>query len=119
MNVNDPVALIELISRTRTLGVVSAVNEETAELTVIENGTSKTIMISADGYMAVPTVDPGVVVTLRAFYQVDVATEAEIELMQRDALIAQLTATWESFITSNPTFAKVVELATLLEPFEP
>lgn len=119
MNVNDPVALVELISRTRTLGVVSAVNEETAELTVIENGTSKTIMISADGYMTVPPVDPGVVVTLRAFYQVDVATEAEIELMQRDALIAQLTATWESFITSNPTFAKVVELATLLEPFEP
>lgn len=119
MNVNDSVALVELISRTRTLGVVSAVNEKTAELTVIENGTSKTIMISADGYMTVPTVDPGVFVTLRAFYQVDVATEAEIELMQRDALIAQLTATWDSFITSNPTFAKVVELATLLESFEP
>ena len=116
MNVNDPVALVELISRTRTLGVVSAVNEETAELTVIENGTSKTIMISADGYMTVPTVDTLMKYLYKNYFQSHITTICE---MQRDALIAQLTATWESFITSSPTFAKVVELATLLEPFEP
>ena len=119
MNINDPVALIELIGRTRVLGLVSAINEETGEITVTGSGTSSTYLIASDGYTAVPEVDPTVVIQFRAFYQMVDATEEEFGLLQRDALIAQLTATWESFITSNPTFAKVVELATLLEPFEP
>ena len=110
-NLNTDVALVELFRNTRNLGIVSAVNEDTYVVTGISVGL--TVLMNANDYQVVP---PDTAVT--AFYRAELPTEAEAELLARDRLIMVLNGRYNEFVNSNPTLAKVMELAGLLEAFE-
>jgi len=107
---NDDVALVELFSHARSLGIVTAVNGSSYVVTGI--GTGLTVVFDDDDFQKVE--QPPVY----SFYRAEVPTAAEVELLARDRLLKQLNARWQEFNNSNPTLAKVMELAGILEPFE-
>lgn len=107
---NDDVALVELFGHVRSLGIVTAVNEGNYVVTGI--GTGLTVVFDDDDFQRVEQTP------VYAFYKAELPTEAEVELLARNRLLAQLNAQWQAFNNSDPTLAKVQELALILEPFE-
>lgn len=112
-DLNDDVALVELFGHVRTLGTVTAVNDVDHTYVVTGIGTGITIVVDAnDDYQKVTTTP------VYEFYKVETPTVNERNLLERNRLLKQLNARWQEFNNSNPTLAKVHELALLLEPFE-
>lgn len=111
-DLNDDVALVELISHARSLGTVTAVNESDNTYVVTGIGTGLTVVFDDDDFQKVEQTP------VYLFYRAEAPTAAEVELLARDRLVVQLNARWQQFMNSNPTLAKVQELAGLLEPFE-
>lgn len=107
---NDDVALVELFSHARSLGTVTAVNGNSYVVTGISTGL--TVVFDDDDFQKVEQTP------VYSFYKAEAPTAAEVELLMRNRLLAQLNARWQEFNNSNPTLAKVMELAGILEPFE-
>lgn len=108
--INDDVALVELFSHARSLGTVTSVNDNTYVVTGI--GTGLTVVFDADDYQKVEQTP------VYTFYKAEAPTAGEVALLARNRLLAVLNARWQEFNNSDPTLAKVRELAGLLESFE-
>jgi len=109
---NDDVALVELFGHVRSLGTVTAVNEGDNTYVVTGIGTGLTMVFDDDDFQKVEQTP------VYTFYRAEAPTLAEVELLARDRLMTLLNARWQQFGNSNPTLAKVQELAGLLGPFE-
>lgn len=112
-SVGDDVGLDELFRHTRSLGTVTARDEVANSYTVTGIGTG--LVLQVDNTSNFELVPLGAAVT--EFRRVTALTQNEIDLLLRNRLLDSMNLQFNQFVNSNPTLAKIQELAALIEPF--
>lgn len=109
MQINDDVAIIDLINRRRTLGVIQNIVDNITIVT--ESGTGETIEFMFDNYQK------ALGVPVEKFRMIENPTEFEIKELQKKRLIQQLNTQWIEYINGDPSLENVRALAELLKSF--
>lgn len=104
---NKDIAIVDLMSRQRKLGVISNVSPIVATVT----GTGEIITFQDDLYESFSGQ-----LTSR-FHQLVDQTEEETSFVEKKRLISTLNQQWVTYINSDPPLENVIALAELIEGF--